>query len=149
MHEWIWTYEGYNPARERLRDVCGKLAQHCLVALAKCVLLIGQQVHRAKDLTLVPQRHGQTLLLRDRSPRNGAAMRELSCSKKRYMAISPWSLPRLDHSSGMIVPTLVATVRRRSRRKTCLYGMSERSRLLILGPLRSPTGASPLATGLC
>ncbi|CAI8962197.1 hypothetical protein EMIT0P218_50319 [Pseudomonas sp. IT-P218] len=33
-----------------------------------------------------PQRQGQILLLRELSPMKGAAMRELSCSKKRYMS---------------------------------------------------------------
>jgi hypothetical protein len=44
------------------------------------------------------------LLLREDSPMNGATMRELSCSKKRYMAISPWGLPRLDHPEVNNVP---------------------------------------------
>jgi hypothetical protein len=40
---------------------------------------------------------------------NGAAMRELSCSKKRYMAISPWDWPRLDHEWVSIVPDFCET----------------------------------------
>jgi hypothetical protein len=51
-----------------------------------------------------PQRHCQTLLLRELSPMKGAAMRELSCSKKRYMTISPWGLPRLDHPEDNNAP---------------------------------------------
>jgi hypothetical protein len=53
-----------------------------------------------------PQRHGQTLLLREDPATNGAMMRELSCSKKRCMAISPWDWPRLDHPGAKIVPAL-------------------------------------------
>jgi hypothetical protein len=40
----------------------------------------GQALAVAKEQRL-PQRHGQTLLLRELSPMNGAAMRELSWSK--------------------------------------------------------------------
>ncbi|WP_238552699.1 hypothetical protein, partial [Pseudomonas sp. GM80] len=40
-------------------------------------------------------------------------------------------------------------VRLRSSRKTFLCGVSDKSRIWLLGLLRSPTGINPLATGTC
>ncbi|CAI8706603.1 hypothetical protein EMIT0P43_100171 [Pseudomonas jessenii] len=42
----------------------------------------------------------------------------------------------------------LAPVRLRSNRKTSAFGVTETPRNPVLGPLRDPTGASPLATGV-